>query len=158
MGLKAARFVSIVTTGLAAGLALYHVLELANKLALPGPAWLFVQKTMYRGVPQYTGPLEMLALASALYVAILVRGRRGIFALSLAAVLAIVAELIVWLTVVNPLQLTLADEIALPLAWTQLRLRWELAQAARATLLFGALILLVAGALADTRPQSDRDA
>ena len=133
-----------------------YVLELPNKLALPGPAWLFVQKTVYRGSALYSGPLELVALASALYLTVLVRGRRGMFALSLAAVLAIVAELIIWLAVVNPVHLTVVDEIALPLAWRQLRLRWELGQAARATLLFAALVLLVVGTLGDARRQPDR--
>jgi hypothetical protein len=152
VGLKAARFAAIVTCGLVAGVALCHVLELPNKLALPGPAWLFVQKTLYRGFALYSGPLELIALASAVYLTVLVRGRRGLFLLSLAAVLAIAAELIVWLAVVNPVHLTVTEEIALPLTWRQLRLRWELGHAARATLLFTAFVLLVAGALRDSRP------
>ncbi len=155
MGLKAAWVVAIVSCGLAAGVALCHVLELPNKLALPGPAWLYVQKTLYRGFALYSGPLELVALASALYVTVLARGRRGIFALSLAAVLAIAVELIVWLAVVNPVRLTVMEEIALPIAWRQLRFRWELGQALRATLLFGALVLLVLGALWDS-PEPDR--
>ena len=158
MGLKAARLIAIVTCGLAAGVALCHVLELPNKLALPGPAWLYVQKTLYRGFALYSGPLELVALASALYVTVLVRGRRGMFGLSLAAVLAIAVGLIVWLAVVNPVHLTVADEIALPLAWRELRLRWEMGQAVRATLLSLALVLLVLGALGDARRHTDRTA
>jgi hypothetical protein len=158
VGLKAARFVAIVTCGLAAGVALCHVLELPNKLALPGPAWFFVQKNLYRGFALYSGPLELVALASALYATVLVRGRRGMFALSLAAVLAIAVELIVWLAVVNPVHVTLADEIALPIAWRQLRFRWELGQALRATLLFAALVLLVLGTLGESRTEPDTTA
>ncbi len=153
MGLRAARLVAIVTCGLAAGVALCHVLELPNKLALPGPAWLYVQKTLYRGFALYAGPLELVALASALYVAVLARARRGIFALALAAVVAIALEVVVWLVVVNPVRLTVMEEIALPIAWRQLRFRWELGQALRATLLFAAQVLLVAGALWDKGPR-----
>lgn len=151
MGLKAARFVSIVTAGLAAGIALCHVMELPNKLAMPGPAWLFVQKMLYRGFYGYTGTLELVALISVIYLAVLVRRRHGIFVLSVAAVAAVTAAWVVWLAVVNPVEVELTDDIALPLAWQELRMRWELAQAARAALFFSALLLLVGGTLADTK-------
>ena len=44
-----ARFLSLLLTALAAGVVLSHVMSRAGKVTLPGPLFITVQNTLYRG-------------------------------------------------------------------------------------------------------------
>ncbi|HZP42751.1 MAG TPA: DUF1772 domain-containing protein [Candidatus Binatia bacterium] len=124
---------------------LAHVLELPNKLGLPGPLWLAVQQRLYRGWGPVLGPFEVAALAGAWLLAALVGRRSPAFARMLLAALCLTAALALFFAVVRPVNLALAGwtPATLPADWPRWRLRWEVGHAARA-----ALVLVAVGALA----------
>ena len=86
---------AIVLTGLSAGVALAHLLELPNKMLLSATDYLFVQQRLYEGFGQVLGPIELGASASAIALAVLFRKRRSTFLLAIAAVVLNMFALIV---------------------------------------------------------------
>jgi len=93
------------TVDLAALLA--HVLELPNKLALPGPLWLAVQQHLYRGRGAVLGPFEVGAIISTWVLVPLARGRRG-FILRLIAAVLLTAMLGTFFALVQPVNVAFA--------------------------------------------------
>jgi len=139
-----------------------HVLELPNKLALPGPLWLAVQQQVYRGWGPVLGPFEVGAVVATSLLALLVR-RRPSFPPTLAAAILLAATLTVFLLVVRPVNEAFAGWTAtsLPAHWPRYRLRWELGHATRAVLAATALAALVHTTFTDaltrdTIPTRDR--
>lgn len=154
MALRIARFFSLLLTALATGVALCHVLELPNKLALPAVAWWGLQRVLYNGFGRILGPVEWAALFSTLLVLFLVRRRPAAFALTLVSVLCIAAELVVWVSFVGPANVRVDASPSVPADWIQVRDQWEYGHAARALLLLIGLSTLNLSVLVDTRSMS----
>lgn len=152
MILKIIRFISLLFTALISGVAFCHVLELPNKLTLPASTWLNVQQVLYRGFGAKIGFIEVGAILSAIMLLFLIRKHRISFVLTLIASICLVAALVVWFMIVNPVNLkvdtwTLAS---LPTDWTQARNQWEYGHAIHAALFVVGLVALIISVLADT--------
>lgn len=127
---------AIVLTGLSAGVALAHLLELPNKMLLSATDYLFVQQRLYEGFGQVLGPIELGASASAIALAVLFRKRRSTFLLAIAAVVLNMFALIVWQVHNGPVNIAVEawTTNSVPTDWTNWRDRWEYAHATRAIL------------------------
>ena len=139
--LSTAYFLAILTTGLAAGVAFAHFLELPNKMMLSAQDYLIVQQHLYEGFGCIIGPIELGTMLSTVTVAVLVRGQRQRFLPALLALLLTMAALIVW-QLNNGLVNDAVDSwtiSSMPPDWTVFRDRWEYAHATRAVLYIVAL-------------------
>jgi len=160
--LKMLRFVGLLSTALALGVAFTHLLEMPNKLALDQEEYLLVQQRIYEGFGRVAGPLEVISLASAIGIALLVASRKGrsradLLANLLSAAL-ILAALVVWQVWVGPVNRQVdswTTVASMPADWTQLRASWEYGHAARAVLFALAFVSMLIAALADAPSQAD---
>lgn len=89
--LKTAQFAALLLTGLSAGIAFAHLLELPNKMILSAQDYLLVQQHIYNGWGRVVGPIETYALLSAIVVGVLTRKWRVSFLLTLFAVMCLIA-------------------------------------------------------------------
>ena len=142
--------VSLGCTTVALAALLAHVLELPNKLALPGPLWLAVQQNLYRGWGAILGPFEVGAVVSTWALVPLARGRRGVV-LTLTAAVLLTAMLAAFFALVQPVNVAVAvwTPQTLPADWPAYRLQWELGHALRALLCAIALGALVRAAFGE---------
>jgi len=158
--LKTLRFVGLLSTALALGVAFAHLLEMPNKLALDREEYLLVQQRIYEGFGRVAGPVEVVSLASALGIALLVAARKGgradLLANLFGAVL-ISAALVVWQVWVGPVNRQVdswTTVASMPADWTRLRASWEYGHAARAVLFALAFVSMLIAALADAPPKA----
>jgi hypothetical protein len=124
---------------------LAHLLELPNKLTLPAPLWLAVQQNLYSGWGPVLGPFEVGAAVSAwVLVVIALRSGRSP-ALPLTAALVFTVMLVLFFTVVEPVNRAVAvwTPETLPADWPRYRLRWEIGHAVRTLLAVVALTSIV---------------
>ncbi len=151
--LKMSQFTTLLLTGLSAGVALAHVLELPNKIALSAQEYLFVQQHIYNGFGQVIGPIEVFALLAAIVVGVLVRKRRVPFLLTLFAVICFTAALIIWQLHNGPVNQAVDSwtVTTMPSDWKMYRDRWEYAHATRAGLYAVGLGALIFSVLTDKR-------
>jgi len=145
------RLASLILAALALSAPAAHVLESPNKLALNGPLWLAVQQHLYRGWGAVFGPVEILALAAALVLAVQRRGDLAGFAPTLVAALAYAAMIAVFFAFNNPVNQALNGWTAdsLPADWPNYRMRWELGHALSALAALIALLALIRARLAE---------
>lgn len=113
MGLKIARFFSLLFVALVLAPAMAHLLELPNKIGLSREDYLVVQQ-IYNGW-QLLGIVIYAALLSTLALTIMVRRQPRVFGLTLAAFVCVLAAHV-------------------PENWMALRARWEYSHAAGAVL------------------------
>jgi hypothetical protein len=127
---------------LAALAPIAHLLELPNKLDLPGPLWLGIQQNLYRGWGLLIGaPTEIAALAASLALCLAGHARHG----GALAVVAYLGMLAVFFLFNNPVNIALDawTPETLPSDWPAYRARWETGHALAAMLsLIGFLALL----------------
>lgn len=146
--LKTARFVALFATGLSAGVALSHLLELPNKMPLEARDYLLVQQHLYEGFGRVVGSIELVAFLATVVVVVLVRRRRIPFLLTLFALMCLAIAQVVWQLHNGPVNQAVDTWTAttMPSNWMTYRDRWEYAHAARAMLYtvgFGAIALCV---------------
>ena len=129
-----ARFLSLLLTALAAGVVLGHVMSRAGKITLPGPLFITVQNTLYRGWGKKVGVVEIGAFLSTSIVVFLARGKGPIFAFSLAGLLCLVGMMLLWAVFINPINVRVRASTSecLPADWALLRDRWHRLHAIRA--------------------------
>lgn len=158
MSLKIARFVGLLTTALALGLTLAHVLELPGQRALDGASWLAVQHTFYGGFAVVGGVSESVAILAMVRMLFLVRRHRVAFLLTLVALGCLLTMLLIFLFGNNPInqQIAVWTPTTLPANWTELRDRWEAAHATSFGFALIAFIALLVAALRDTAPETAR--
>lgn len=151
--LKTAQFFALLLTGLSAGVAFAHLLELPNKMVLSAQDYLVVQQHIYNGFGRVVGPIETFALFAALIVGVLVRKRRIPFLLTLFAIICLAASLLVWQLHNGPVNQAVDSWTAatMPLDWMIYRNRWEYAHATRAGLYTISLSMFILSILIDTR-------
>ncbi|HKD65382.1 MAG TPA: hypothetical protein VKB84_00985 [Candidatus Binataceae bacterium] len=156
MALKTTRFISLYLTALLAGLLFCHLLELPNKMKLPAATWLTVQQTLYNMFGPVSSVIEPLAIVSTLVVLLIVRRRQPAFILTLIGLICLMAHLVSWLLVVNPVNLEVNawTQAGIPGQWTHVRNRWEYGHAAGSALVLAALAALLAAAMADSDASS----
>jgi hypothetical protein len=141
MGLKIARFFSLLFVALVLAPALAHLLELPNKIGLSREEYLVVQQ-IYNGW-QLLGIVIYGALLSTLALTIMVRHQPKVFALTLAAFLCLlVAHALFWIYTFPANKETLYWTV-LPENWMALREQWEYSHAAGAILNLIGFILLI---------------
>lgn len=152
MVLKITRLTSLLFTALIAGVAFCHVLELPNKLTLPASTWLTVQQVLYRGFGAKTSFIEVGAIFSTIMLLFLVRKHRISFVLTLIASICLVAALVVWFMIVNPvnLKVDIWTLPTLPADWKLARNQWEYGHVIHAALFIVGLVTLILSVLADT--------
>lgn len=145
MGLKIARFLSLLFAALVLAPAMAHLLELPNKIGLSREEYLVVQQ-IYNGW-QLLGIVVYGALLSTLALAILVRRQPKAFGLTLAAFLCLLAAHALFWIYTFPANRETLYWTVLPENWMVLREQWEYSHAAGAVLNLAAFILLVLSVL-----------
>jgi hypothetical protein len=145
MGLKIARFISLLFVALVLAPALAHLLELPNKIGLSREEYLVVQQ-IYNGW-QLLGIVIYGALLSTLALTIMVRHQPRVFALTLAAFLCLLAAHVLFWIFTFPANKETLYWTALPENWMALRAQWEYSHAAGAVLNLVAFVMLVLSVL-----------
>lgn len=141
------RFVVLLLAALTLTMEAAHVLELPRKMGYSAELYTAVNSTMYAYFALVGGPLTILTLLSGAALAALLRGRPE-FRWTLAGVVAYYVAFGVWLTVVSPVNSTVAaasasDPAALPDLWMDLRARWEYGHATGFVLQLAGLACLI---------------
>jgi hypothetical protein len=145
MGLKIARFFSLLFVALVLAPALAHLLELPNKIGLSREEYLVVQQ-IYNGW-QLLGIVIYGALLSTLVLTIMVRHQPKVFGLTLTAFLCVLmAHVVFWIFTFPANKETLYWTV-LPENWMALRAQWEYSHAAGAVLNLIAFVMLVLSVL-----------
>ena len=157
----------LLFVALTLGLAFAHVLESVGKVALDGTAWLTVQQTLYVAFGPIGGACEVLAIVLAWWSVALRRRGTAPWSWSLCGAIAVSAGVVVWATVVSPMNgvLNAWTPETLPDDWMRVRNRWELGHALHAFLFVLAFVSLtmahvgsepVRAGDAVVRPHTDR--
>lgn len=149
------RWAAVLLVGFSAAAGIGHALELVNKRSLDSQEYLVVQQRLYEGFGQVLGPVELLALAATVLLAVAFPHDRFSRVSTAAAGWLVLAALFVWQVWVGPTH-TAVDTWtpqSIPDSWVTLRDHWEYGHAARAALYSTAFILLLAPALS----RYDRD-
>lgn len=143
------RFLAVVFAGLVLSLALAHALEMPAKLRLAPHDYLIVQQ-IYPTFGAVGAIIEPAAVACAFVLAFIVRRGRA-FRPALVGALCLVAALLIWVAIVNPVNTSwqAAGAAGVPENFDSLRIRWEWGHAARATLSLAGFVSLVIAVLTD---------
>lgn len=134
----------LLLTAWTIGLEFAHVLEWAPKASYSGSLYVRLQESLYVWFGNVGGVIYVLAIVACVVLAILQRRDRSTrVPVAVAAVLEVVA-LIVFFTVVYPVNFhfPVHGSGAVPPDWTALRDRWELGHAIGFVLFTAAFILL----------------
>jgi hypothetical protein len=145
VGLNAIRFISPLSTALALGVALAHLLELPNKIKLSREGYLTVQQ-IYRGWA-LPGVFVVAALLSTFVLAIMVRNNHPAFMLTAIAFLCIAGTQVVFWKFTYPVNQQTSNWTVAPAHWLELRRQWEYSHATAAVLNFIAFVTLVLSVL-----------
>ena len=131
---KILAFFAVGLTGVSAGVAFAHLLELPNKMKLSADNYLQVQQTLYEGFGQILGPIELGAGLSAIALTVLWRKQPLPFRFGVAASICIATALAIWQFHNGPVNTEVDGWTlsSLPTNWMTYRDRWEYAHAARA--------------------------
>lgn len=136
------RFLALFLTAIALGSGMAHLLEMPNKILLTRADYLTVQQ-IYRGWALLAF-VAYAAIGFTLLLAIQARRDRRAFALTLAALLLLIASQGVFWTFTFPVNQSTNNWTNLPDDWEPLRSRWEYSHAAGALLTMAALAVLIA--------------
>lgn len=142
-------FVALISTALALGGAVAHVLELPNKIGLPRDHYFIVQ-SIYAG---WNRLAYLLAIQLASIIAVIVLSRRVTTVLwpAVAAFLGLVAAQVVFWTTTFPTNVATNNWTAVPQNWEILRQQWEYSHAAGAAFQIFSMCALIVAALARGR-------
>jgi hypothetical protein len=143
-------FVALLSTAVALGAALAHLLELPNKIRLPVDEYFIVQG-IYRGWNRL-GLVLFVQLLSILTLIALSSRKSGVFWSAVLALLCLMgAQALFWLYTF-PANVATANWTVVPQDWEQLRRQWEFSHAAGALLQLGAMIALIIASIGRARP------
>ncbi len=151
------RFVTLLLVALLTGLAFAHVLERPGKLTYDSATYITVQKTLYLawGPGHIGGMLEPAAIIATVGLTVIVRRRRIVFWLTLAAAVALLLAFpVTFLSLVEPVNRVFlnASPSVPPANWTVLRDQWDFGHAIRFALQAVALSVLLVSVLIDRDP------
>ena len=127
--LRTWRFITLLLAALGLVMGGAHVLELLPKIQYNAEMYAAVTSTLYRFFGLVGGPLQVASIVAALLLSYLVRGRSS-FRLTLFGTLALVLSLVLWFTLVAPVNAEWSRVIesapeSVSLAYQRLRPRWE---------------------------------
>jgi hypothetical protein len=142
-------FVALLSTTLALGGALAHLLALPNKIDLPRDQYFTVQQ-IYRGWWQLAYLLA-IEFASMVGVIILSRQAAPVFWSAAAALACLIAAQIVFWACTYPANVATAGWTAIPPEWEMLRRQWEYSHAVGAALQMLSMCALIVAVLARAR-------
>jgi hypothetical protein len=128
-----------------------HLLELPVRLQYEPALYMQVTSTLYRYFGLVGGPIQILAFLSAALLVWLVRARSA-FRSTLGGAICIALSLLLWLLLVQPVNIAWADALrSSPAeavqAYAQLRSRWEYGHLSAFIAWLAGFILLVRGVL-----------
>src|SRR5215207_8185387 len=150
MFLRTWRFATIMLLALALAAPVAHLMELPGKMGYDARLYVLLHRTLYPTFGQTAGWAEGVALLSVIVLTWRVRNRA--LALTATAAACQVTAMAVFLAVVHPANVTMANWPldAIPPDWTSWRARWEYGHAARAVLQTTALAALVLSVMRET--------
>src|SRR5262249_46711026 len=130
MSVRAWRFATLLFAALSLTMESAHVLELPQKLRYDAAMYAAVNTTLYRAVASVGGVYQVGSIILAIVLTAIVRGRGPTFGWTLAGAILLTAAFGVWLAVVQPANIQVADAIlqapaSVPSLWMRLQLRWE---------------------------------
>ena len=150
MNFKALQLAAIISVALYLVPTGAHLFEMVSKMALPPAEYMTVQK-IYAGWALF-GAAIAVAVLTTLAHSIMVRKTRLAFALSVAALLGLLATQAIFWTMTYPLNVATQNWTVMPDAFEAARRQWEYSHAASAVLTFLSLISLVLSSI-ETRQQ-----
>jgi hypothetical protein len=145
-----AMFVALLSTAIALGAALAHLLELPHKIDLPRDQYFIVQ-SIYRGWNRL-GVILFIELLSILTLIALSTRRGPVFWPAIAALLCLLAEQALFWLYTFPANVATANWTVIPQDWEQLRRQWEFSHAGGALLQLGAMIALIIASIFRAHP------
>lgn len=157
MILKLMRFISLLFTALATGVAFSHGLKLFPKLELSPAIYLTIQRSLYQNFGQVLGVIEVVALLSTLAVLVLVRKRHIVRLWTLIGLGCLLLMILIWTAFISPINAqidTWTTVDSLPNNWTYFRNRWEYLHATRAFFALLGMSALIIAVLNDTTSPS----
>jgi hypothetical protein len=160
MSVRAWRFATLLFAALSLTMESAHVLELPQKLRYDAAMYAAVNTTLYRGFAIVGGVYQVGSIILAIVLTALVRRRGPTFGWTLAGTVLLTAAFGLWLAVVQPVNIQVADAIreapaSVPSLWMQLRLRWEGGHAAGFVLQLIGFACLLGGVLIETPPDGE---
>src|SRR5690349_5389546 len=108
-------FAAIYLTALTLSLTFCHLLEMPRKMQYGEALYGAVQHSLYLYFAWVGAFAEVGAIACLVVLSVLLRNRRAVFHLTLAATLCIAAGLAVWFAVVSPANAQMAQWSRVPL-------------------------------------------
>jgi drug/metabolite transporter (DMT)-like permease len=160
MSVRAWRFATLMFAALSLTMESAHVLELPQKLQYDAVMYAAVNTTLYRGFAIVGAIYQVGSIIMALVLTILLRKRHPSFGWTLAGALLLAVALVVWATVVQPVNVQVANAVrdepgSVPALWMQLRLRWEGGHAAGFVLQVVGFACLLGSVLVETPPDDE---
>lgn len=137
---NALRLLSIVLVALPMAAGFAHLYALPNKIDLPADEY-FVAQQIYAGWALLGIPI-LAAIASTLWLAVVVRRRGAEFRLVVTALVCIVLALAIFFAFTVPANQATENWTTRPADWETLRAQWEYSHAVGALLYFAALVAL----------------
>jgi anthrone oxygenase-like protein len=142
------RFVTLLFTALALGMAFAHLLEMPPKMRYPASLWMTLQLSLYRAFAPAGAILETGSVIFAAVLVYLVRGRWPAFLLTLVGAVCLATAFVVWFIFTAPAntQVNRWTAESPPADWRRWRNQWEYSHAGRAILFllgFGTLLASV---------------
>lgn len=147
-------FVALLLTALTMGLEFAHVLEWPPKAGYSGALYVRLQESLYVWFGNIGGAIYLLAIVATVALAFLLRHDRSMRRPVAAAAGLELLALIVFLSVVYPVnfRFPVHGSGLVPADWAALRDRWELGHTVGFVLFTAAFVLLVLGLLRSARP------
>ncbi|MGV3722169.1 MAG: hypothetical protein ACO1SX_14765, partial [Actinomycetota bacterium] len=129
MWLTICRFVTLLVVGLGLAMGAAHVLELPQKMQFSPELYAAVNAKMYRYFGLAGAVLTVGGIVSSVILMWMVRDRPS-FPLTAAGTICLAVSLVLWLTLVAPVNNHIAELLRLspdtvPDVWMRLRDRWE---------------------------------
>lgn len=160
MFLKTWRLITLILAALSVGMAFCHTLELPAKMQYDATLWTTINQSLYQQFGSLPGIFsEVGAVLAAIGLTVLVRKRRPAFYWTLAGAVLLTLSLVVWFTLVAPMNAEFAQWTvnSIPANWMQVRNQWEYSHAARFVLQLIGLCTLQISLLVEiptTRPRN----
>jgi hypothetical protein len=160
MSVRAWRFATLLFAALSLTMESAHVLELPQKLRYDAAMYAAVNTTLYRGFAIVGGVYQVGSIILAIVLTVLVRRRGATFGWTLAGTILLTAAFGVWLAVVQPVNIQVADAIisdpaSVPALWMRLQLRWEGGHAAGFVIQLVGFACLLGSVLIETPPDGE---
>src|SRR5262245_21402541 len=149
-------FVALLSTALALGGALAHLLELPNKIGLPRDDYFTVQH-IYDGWNQLAYVLGFQFLSILASISLSRGSRRILWPVIIALAFLVAAQGVFWVFT-YPANAATANWTEIPLDWEHWRRQWEYSHAVGAVFQLGSFCALAVAALARARGMEARAA